>query len=149
MAFWGLVLFDVVDGWARMSKKEILEICTCSQVHAAQEPQAVSPWDTHKHTRVHTHTHTHTHRHTLGSISICLCFYLSLFIYIRQRSKVALDRKLSQDAAADKSAVSCKTQRIHVTALIHWPNRTRSRDPAADKTDISCENWTKACHDTN
>jgi hypothetical protein len=62
-----------VDGWARMSKKEILAICTCSQlllglatlqVHAAQEPQAVSPCDTHTHTHTHRCTHTHTHKHT-------------------------------------------------------------------------------------
>ncbi len=64
-----------------------------------------------------------------------VCFSLST--YIRQRSKVVLDRKLSRDTVVDKRTVSCKTQLIHVTALIHWPNRTRFRDPASDKKDIS------------
>jgi hypothetical protein len=122
-----------VDGWARMSKKEILAIararncyqvlspCKCTPHKSLRQSHPGIHTHTHTHTRVHTHTHTHTQTHTVThtSITLFLSMFLSLSLRISQRSKVVLDRKLSRDAAADKSAVSCKTQLIHVAALIH------------------------------
>jgi hypothetical protein len=121
-----------VDGWARMSKTKYLRFARARNCYQVLSPCKCTPHKslrqshpaihTHTHTHVYTHTHTQTHKHrpchTPASLSFFVCFFLSLFIY-KQRSKVVLDRKLSRDAAADQSAVSCGTQLIHVVALVH------------------------------